>query len=458
MGNDPKLVLAITALLAAPVAAQIDWQSVAGGAPTARDGAAAVADLARDEFVLFGGRDALGAVLGDTWSFDGAAWIAKGVVGSTPSARRDHALAYDPARARIVLFGGVGASGAVLGDTWEWDGQVWSQRLTASQPVARQASAMATAPGGGVVLFGGADASGASLGDTWRLDATGWTRLFPPLAPAARFAHAMAFDPIRGYDVLFGGQVSDTDVWEWDGTAWTRRSAAFGPGPRARHAMAFDPVRERMVCFGGATATAFATSDVWEWDGGAWRQRAPSPQPTPRLDAAFAFDPVRGRCLMFGGLDAIGSLGDTWSLGTDWPAGIAAFGSGCAGALGPPVLDVAGGTRPWAGESVVLEASVLAPGAVPVFSGGFSNTMTGGVPLPIALDAIGMPGCRLLVSQDAAALAANVGGTAVLSIPLPTLPGLAGAEVYFQAAAYEPGANALSVVVSNGLTLTLGTR
>jgi len=81
-----------------------------------------------------------------------------------------------------------------------------------------------------------------------------------------------------------------------------------------------------------------------------------------------------------------------------------------------------------------------------------------GIPLPIALDAIGMPGCSLLVSQDAVAFAANVGGTATATFYLPTAPSLAGLQVHFQGAAYEPGANALSVVVSNGLTLTLGVR
>lgn len=40
--------------------------------------------------------------------------------------RNAHALAYDSTRGRVVLFGGADAS-KVRGDTWEWDGNSWSQ-------------------------------------------------------------------------------------------------------------------------------------------------------------------------------------------------------------------------------------------------------------------------------------------------------------------------------------------
>ena len=49
-----------------------------------------------------------------------------------PAARRDHAMAYDPVRQKTVLFGGEVLQRApgdpqYLADTWEWDGQYWSQ-------------------------------------------------------------------------------------------------------------------------------------------------------------------------------------------------------------------------------------------------------------------------------------------------------------------------------------------
>jgi len=36
-------------------------------------------------------------------------------------------MTFDSKRGRTVLFGGVGAGGALFGDTWEWDGSFWTQ-------------------------------------------------------------------------------------------------------------------------------------------------------------------------------------------------------------------------------------------------------------------------------------------------------------------------------------------
>jgi len=57
----------------------------------------------------------------DRWEWDGSAWIERTPAGRKPPARCKHALAYDSARGRLVLFGGFGVSGEPLQDTWEWD-------------------------------------------------------------------------------------------------------------------------------------------------------------------------------------------------------------------------------------------------------------------------------------------------------------------------------------------------
>src|SRR5215510_781723 len=50
---------------------------------------------------------------------------------SSPSARRHSAIAYDAARRRVLLFGGVDNSDVVLDDLWSWNGTAWT-RLAAS--------------------------------------------------------------------------------------------------------------------------------------------------------------------------------------------------------------------------------------------------------------------------------------------------------------------------------------
>jgi hypothetical protein len=52
-------------------------------------------------------------------------WTQKEDIG--PSPRYGHAMAYEAARQRVVLFGGSGGSSALLNDTWGWDGVAWTQ-------------------------------------------------------------------------------------------------------------------------------------------------------------------------------------------------------------------------------------------------------------------------------------------------------------------------------------------
>jgi hypothetical protein len=66
--------------------------------------------------VLFGGFTG-NKVLGDTWGWEGELWSQRQDMG--PSPRYLHGLAYDRHRERSVLFGGVNDKGENLGDTWE---------------------------------------------------------------------------------------------------------------------------------------------------------------------------------------------------------------------------------------------------------------------------------------------------------------------------------------------------
>jgi len=83
-------------------------------------------DAARNQMVMFGGSPARSgdlAWLGETWLWDGQVWTQAAVEG--PSPRGLHDMAYDPRRERVVLFGGYDDEN--LGDTWEWDGERWTQ-------------------------------------------------------------------------------------------------------------------------------------------------------------------------------------------------------------------------------------------------------------------------------------------------------------------------------------------
>jgi hypothetical protein len=219
-----------------------------------------------------------------------------------PGHRTDAAMAYDSARHRVVLFGGylsIGNGGALQGDTWEWDGNVWAKKATTG-PSAREDTAMAyDATRGRVVLFGGSSNFVGDKGDTWEWDGTTWT-LKANGGPAARGRHAMAYDSGRGKVILYGGQSGPTfaDTWEWNGTVWTLK-ATTGPGPRVFHALADDSARGRVVLNGGANA------ETWEWDGVTWTKKAVI-GPPQWTGAPMAFSTNCGKVMRFS------ASGTTW--------------------------------------------------------------------------------------------------------------------------------------------------
>ena len=133
--------LALTPAVPTPAQCPSLWQQVAPVSPQGRDGLRLAYDSARARVVLFGGRDGGGAALADTSEWNGQSWSV--VLGPAPPARSFHAMAYDVARGRTVLFGGLSATSTNLGDTWVWNGAVWAQLAPATSPPVRALAAMA---------------------------------------------------------------------------------------------------------------------------------------------------------------------------------------------------------------------------------------------------------------------------------------------------------------------------
>jgi hypothetical protein len=71
--------------------------------------------------VLYGGTDFPGSThYNDTWEWDGIQWTKADVAGPT-GPRVFHAMAYDPKRRKVVLFGGSpGVHNGYLNETWEY--------------------------------------------------------------------------------------------------------------------------------------------------------------------------------------------------------------------------------------------------------------------------------------------------------------------------------------------------
>jgi hypothetical protein len=263
----------------------------------------------------------LGTITGPIFA---QSWIQE-APDNSPPARYVSAMANDGASGKVMLFGGYGANpGIFLSDTWSWDGADWTQELPAHNPAARYGHAMAyDAAQGKVVLFGGVDSSADYLSDTWVWNGTDWTLETPAASPPARAYHAMKYDSASGKVILFGGFGDNTggfsDTWLWDGSNWTQAEPFTSPSARAGSAMAYDMKESNVVLFGGVSKANSVFNDTWEWDGSDWIQQTPSVNPLGRYFAGMAYDSEEGKVVMFGGTNIAGDFSDTWYWdGTNW--------------------------------------------------------------------------------------------------------------------------------------------
>ncbi|MFT3913636.1 MAG: hypothetical protein QM704_05895 [Anaeromyxobacteraceae bacterium] len=307
------------------VASSPRWLASPAGAnafPSGRGGAAMAWDPARRRLVLFGGSAVPGSsadALDDTWEWDGRGWTKAQPAGASPPRRAGSALWFDPARGTIVLFGGSGQF--CLEDLWEWDGVRWSPLAAAGDgPLNCGRGAAAWDAGRGKLAYW--DGENAAL---WFFDGKAWARDGATGGPQVRLMFpAMAYDAVRKTLVLYGGlddgSATTASTWEWDG-AWHLVKAVSAPGARAYAATAWDPVRGKVVLVGGTTAGNTASSDVWTWSGADWVAAATAgTAPAGRGQAALAWDDATGTLVLAGGVGTFSNLvpADTWRL---FPAG-----------------------------------------------------------------------------------------------------------------------------------------
>lgn len=278
--------------------------------PSPRVDHAMALDPVRGRIVLFGGRFQ-NTALGDTWEWDGASWTQRAA--ATSPAPRSSAMAWDAARQRVVLLGGVGQNGIPLADTWEWDGTSWA----ASGNLPAVLGGLACSDGTTVVV-------GNFRGELWRRAGTGWNVLYASPRPQP-VAAGLAWHDARGEAVCVEGYGNGT--WTWNG-GWQQRSTS---GPSGRLGNAIAPRGNDVVLFGGLDPSwlpfgAFF-DETWTWNGQGWSQAAPATVPPPRRDHAMVS--LGTSVLMFGGTGVTGELGDTWTYdGVDWTQRVSAASPG----------------------------------------------------------------------------------------------------------------------------------
>ncbi len=353
--------------------------------PSARTQTAMAYDALYQNTTLFGGTDASGNLLGDTWQWNGSLWTDATPTSASPSpqARTGHAMVYDSLR-HLTYLGGGCLSGMVGGvclrdlTTWSWNGSQWTNIPVTGggSPLNRSNAALAFDQGHGVTVLFGGSSGGSAQNDTWTWNGASWSKASPATSPPARYGHVMVYDPSRAVTVLFGGIVAPdaqplNDTWEWNGANWTNVTPTQGNPPARQGASAiYDVSRGLTVLYGGCTTATCTTplSDTWIWNGSSWTSPTTDVTPPAVGNQAMAYDVSRGETVVFGGTGtsamATGPLNETWvapSAPSRVPAQLAAFSFAAAGATSPTITQmtfnaVAGG----AGSTVANPA----PGTV----------------------------------------------------------------------------------------------
>jgi len=155
-----------------------------------------VYDSASNTIVLFRG-DGSTQRFDDTWLYDVATYTwterSKGV---KPDKRYSYSMAYDSVNNKVVLFGGDKGNDNRADDTWIYDvsSDTWTQKNPSTKPSAREGHAMVyDSANNKIILFGGYDSNGND-DETWVYDlaADTWTKKSPSAKPSARVMHTMA--------------------------------------------------------------------------------------------------------------------------------------------------------------------------------------------------------------------------------------------------------------------------
>jgi len=271
------------------------------------------------------------------------------------------------------MFGGsIAPAGQVAysNQTWEWDGNDWTQMTPATSPPARDWSSMVYDPNSGsILLFAGRDSNNKPAGtyvpynDTWKWDGVNWTQFFPATAPDVRHAHQLSFDKNLNKVLMTGGQrpgFTYNETWTWDGVNWTQLAPTTDFTARVFHATEFDDNRGVMVMHSGKnTSNNTLYNDTWEFDGSTWTQVDTT---GPQYGwFPMVYDAVNQELLVQGGSTTFNhnaSDGLSWSFGQGiWTD----LGNSLPGALGSPVLSAQGALK--SGEVVALTLANAASNA-----------------------------------------------------------------------------------------------
>lgn len=213
-----------------------------------------------------------------------------------PSPRVFASMAYDPISQRLILFGGStstadaglpqGGGLSPLGDTWAWNGKVWTQLHPKHSPPAMAGGKLVLDPvSGHLVLISGFSASDSNgfpiQTGMWSWAGSDWSRVGDNVIQ--ELDASVAADP-KTKQILIAG-AGDTGSggppapatyqggsYAWDGTQWISAPDTSTDGVIASDGSGetYDPVSQHVVQFGGVSQAVWSSTSTW--DGNKWTE------------------------------------------------------------------------------------------------------------------------------------------------------------------------------------------
>ena len=281
--------------------------------------------------ILFGGFSESGTPTNLTWEYKSYVWTnLTPFLLVSPPARYHASMATSLFPLGLILFGGQSSGTGYLGDTWYWNGTAWLQVDLAGLPT--------PAPRTGAaftfdyvdsfgLLFGGTNGS-LNFNDTWAYSGLAWTQLHPTLSPAGRYYSSITWDETDHYVVLFGGTANAgtglADTWSYALGNWTNLNPGTPPVDLVLSDATYDYRSHQMLLFGGLNPENCTTNaNTWWYATGLWRlltsPQQGYPAPSPRDGSVIAFDEITKYVVLFGGetgsCSPLLNVNDTWIYG-----------------------------------------------------------------------------------------------------------------------------------------------
>ncbi len=207
--------------------------------------------------------------------------------------------------------------------------QSWMQLNTTGNITARaNASAVYDEVNNRMIVFGGLTATGVS-NETWslNLNTNEWSLITPSslATPSPRYTHICMYDSLLNRMIAWSGNGSAlyNDVWAFNlnDSTWEELfpdgNVSGAPLKRYGTATAFDPVRRNLVSFAGFTTSGrFDDTWVFDVDTHVWSDQSNSIFPLLRCLTSQSFASDRREMIVYGG-QSTGNLDDIWTLNSD---------------------------------------------------------------------------------------------------------------------------------------------